>query len=522
MKNIFASTTHIIRSRPRLDWVVLAIGLVIFATLTLVTITKSTIWFDEAFSAYISQFNFFDIARYTATDVHPPLYYWILKAWISLFGTTELAFRSLSVLFGASAITFGFLLVRRLFGRRAAWVSLLFLVLSPMLIRYGQEARMYTLATTIALAATYTLTFAVVSKRRLPWVIYGILVGLGMWTHYFMALIWLAHWAWRLYVTRQTGVRGKALRKAFFSKNWVLAHIVAVGLFLLWLPFMLIQLTIIQATGFWIGPVGVDTVTNYMTNLLFYLQHDQATGWYGVALAVICVSLVVFGINLYRSLGKKQRQNYLLIVAIALVPVVLLLLVSLPPLRSSFVERYLIPSAAGFALFAGVTLALGIKKLRPIWRAVIIGIVVVSMGFGISNVYYFGNYNKNTNLKVTTGEVVREIAKKGKPGEPIVTQSPWVFYEAVFYTTDEHPVYFIDATTEYIYGSLDMLKYSDQHKIKDLPAFLSEHPVIWYIGYSADQPLAPPADNLTQLQAFSIYDQIGQKDPYKAVQFRTY
>jgi len=143
MKTTFIRFYRKISSLPGIDWVVLGAGLTTYAGLTLATITKSSIWFDEAFSAFIVRFNFFQIARYTATDVHPPFYYWILKIWTMLFGTSEVAFRSLSVLFGLTAIVFGFLLVKRLFGRRAAFVSLLFMAISPMLIRYGQEARMY-------------------------------------------------------------------------------------------------------------------------------------------------------------------------------------------------------------------------------------------------------------------------------------------------------------------------------------------------------------------------------------------
>jgi len=522
MKKTISTIYQKLRSLPGLDWIVLGIGLVIFALLTLATITKSSIWFDEAFGAYLIHFNFLDVARYTATDVHPPLYYWLLKIWTSIFGNDELGLRSMSLVFGASAITFGYLTVRRLFGRRSAWVSLLLLIISPMLIRYGQEARMYTLAATIALAATFVLTFAVKSKRKLPWVIYGILVSLGMWTHYFMAFVWIGHWVWRAIVVRQSGARGKEFKKAFFTKNWVMAHIIAVAIFIPWLPLMLIQLTIIQGGGFWIGPVGADTITSYLTNVLFYEDHNFAPGWYGAALAVIVVMLAVFGLKLYRTLGKKQRQYYLLILTLAVVPVIGLAVISLPPVRSSFVERYLMPSIVGFSLFAGVTLTLGMAKLRRTWQVIGIGIIVVSMLFGISNVYYLGNYNKNSHTKVTTGDVVKRIQSIAKPGEPIIVSDPYVFYEAVFYNTTDHPVYFIDADTTYNSGSLDMLKYNDQHKIKDLTAFVAQHPDVWYMGYSAGQPLSPPKNtNWKQLQNFSIFNQIDNQDQYKAVEFQT-
>ena len=521
MKAIFTRLIRKIGSLPGIDWVVLSAGLATYAGFTFATITKSSIWFDEAFSAFIVRFNFFQIARYTATDVHPPFYYWVLKLWTMLFGTSEVAFRSLSLLFGLTAIVFGFLLVKRLFGRKAAFVSLLFLALSPMLVRYGQEARMYTLAATIALAATYVLTFAVNSKKRKPWVIYGILVSLGMWTHYFMALVWLSHWIWRLIVTRQTGLRGVKLRKAFFSKNWILAHIVAVGSFVPWMPFMVIQLSVIQGGGFWIGPVSANTFTNYLTNALFYLEHDQATKLYATAFILIIASLILFAIKLYKSFNKKQRQNYLLIMTLAIAPVLILFSISTFPIQSSFVERYLIPSTAAFALFAGITLSLGIKKLRAVWRVSVIGLVAVSMLFGIMNVYHYGNYNKNSSTKVMTREVVQAIQAKAKPGEPIISATPWVFYEAVFYNTTTNPMFFINAQTDYKYSSLDMLKDSPQFQVKDLSAFSKQHPTVWYIGFSTDKPLTAPDKNWTEIQNFAIYDPVDNKPNYRASEFQT-
>jgi uncharacterized membrane protein len=521
MKKIPLLLLSKLRDLPGIDWAILGGGLATYISLAWSHISASGIWFDEAFSAYLMRFNFIDIARYTATDVHPPLYYWMLKLWSGLFGASEIALRSMSVLFGAVAIVFGFLLVKRLFGRKASTVSLLLLVISPMLIRYGEEARMYTMAAAITLAATYALTFAVNTKKRLPWVIYGILVSLGMWTHYFTSLVWLTHWAWRLVVKRQTGKRGKDLKIIFFSNEWIFAHIIAVVMFVPWGIVMLIQLAIVQGGGFWIGPVSASSFTNYMTNLLFYLEHEPAVGLYGTALAAIIAVLSIFGLKLYRSLDIISRQNYLLIIFLAFVPVILLFIISTPPIRSSFVERYLIPSVIGFSLFAGVTMTLGFAKLKAVWRVLAVGLIASCMVFGIANVYYYGNFNKNNPTRVMTREVVQTIQASAPAGEPIIVGSPWVFYEAIFYNTARNPIYFVDARTDYKISSLDMLRENDNFKIKDLNAFIKDYPKVWYIDYSADSQLSPPNSDWKEIQNFSVFDNIVYKDPYKAAEYQT-
>ncbi len=500
------------------DWVALALGLAVFAIISLWTITKSSIWFDEAFGAYLIRFDFWEVARYTATDVHPPFYYWLLKIWSMIFGTSELALRSMSVFFGAVAIFLGYLLTKRLFNRNVALFSLLFMMLTPMFIRYSQEMRMYTLVTAIALAATYVLTIAMESKSRKPWILYGILVSLGMWTHYFSALIWISHWLWRAWVIGRTHRKRKALR-AFFSKDWIVAHIVAVGLFIPWIPALAYQVLTVQINGFWIPPVSPVTLPNFFTNVLYYQEQDTVNSWLTLLLLVILVALVTLAVRLYRTQKEAERQNYMLIFTVAFVPMLLLFLLSMPPLRSSFTDRYLVTSTVGISLFIGVTLALSGKVIRPRWQKGITFLIAGAMIIGIGNVYYLGNYNKTLQHSNNTRQIVEAITAEAN--EPIVADSPWLFYEAVFYSTPTHPVYFLNSSTDYKYGSLDMLEYNDQFKIKDIKVFSKNHKTVWYVGRPGHNELTPPHAAWKQLQKVEVHDSVSGQPSYKAVQYKT-
>ena len=519
MKKFFKSKKSIFGVQVA-DWLLLALGLAVFVAIALFTITKSSIWFDEAFSSYLIRFNFWDIAKYTAADVHPPLYYWILKLWSLLFGNTDFALRSMSVFFSGVAIIFGYLLIHRLFNKKAARISLIFIVLSPMIVRYSQEMRMYTLVAAIALAATYTLTFAVNSKKRTPWIIYGILVSLGMWTHYFSALIWITHWIWRADVIRRTIKKTKFI-KSFFSREWILAHVVAIGLYIPWTPFLINQITTIQVNGFWIPAVTPDTVINFLTNTFYYLQASEITGWLAMGFIVTLALMSWLAFKVYKLQNDQDRQSYRLIMMLAFVPLVLLLLASMPPLRPSFVDRYLIPSTFFIYLFIGLTLTLSSKIIKTKLRAVVIVIIALSMTIGVANVWYFGNYAKTANPPASNNakEIVQAIVNKSGDNQPIIADSPWLFYEAVSYSTDKHPVYFIDANTGYRYGSLDMLKYNDQHKIKDLTQFTKENPIVWYVGLPRGADFSAPYSNWKVLQKVYYNDSINGKPAYEAIQY---
>ena len=518
MKKTLTRISEFFRSRPRTDYIFVAIALALFAGLALWNIAKPSIWFDEAFSAYIIQFNFLDIARYTATDVHPPFFYWLLKIWAGVFGHTELGLRSMSVFFGIIAAIFGYLFVKRKFGRRAALVGLVILALSPLFIRYSQEARMYTLAAALVMSATYVMSRALETGNRKLWIVYGVLVSLGMWTHYFTALAWIAHWVWRFVVIKQTGAKRKLLFKKFFDRNWLTAYIIAVGLYLPWIPAMVIQLVVVQTGGFWIIPVGVDSITGYFGTLTFFLEHDRVTGWLSAALGLMGVIVTVLGIRTYRQGNRAFKNNYLLLLALAAVPPIVLFIASLPPLQSSFVERYLLPTAVASALFMGVTLVYGLSKTK-VWKQVVLyGIILAILISGLSTMYYYGNYNKNSRTGIETEQLIKQAIEKSEPGQPIVAASPWVFYEAVFYNSEEHPIYFIDSQTNYDYGSLDMLKYSDKNKIKDLDAFTKEHPVIWYIGYF-EGDVNPPVTTWKQIDATSVTNHVDGKSVYRGVEY---
>ena len=519
MKKIFTSISTYIKKHPKTDIAILVLGLAIFATIALINAPRASIWFDEAFSTYLVQFSFWDIARFTASDVHPPFYYWLLKIWSNLFGTTELAYRSLSILFGAAAISTAFVLARKFFGRKVAWLSLLFLVISPMLIRYSDETRMYTLAAFIVMLGTYFMVKAEETKKTKYWIWYGVMVSLGMWTHYFTAFAWLAHWAWRATQVWRKGDKAKVFWKKFFTKQWIITYSVAVGLFLPWLPFMAKQVGIVQA-GFWIGPVGVDTPVNYLSNYFYYLEHNQTTSWLAVALIFVFAVTLLATPKAYKALKQQEKKWFLLIASLAFVPPTLLFIMSLPPLRPTFVERYMVPALVALSIFMAVVLLKGLKNWKPFWRILPIILIVGMMIFGITNVYKYGNFNKNTNTHILTRQAVKAAGDASPAGTPIVAASPWVFYEAAPYATEDHPIYFIEENTNYYYGSLDMLKHNDIHKIKNLDEFKKQNPVFWYLDNTQDADVAAYQDSWSKLKTVGVKDDLTGKTLYKATEYR--
>jgi hypothetical protein len=207
----------------------------------------------------------------------------------------------------------------------------------------------------------------------------------------------------------------------------------------------------------------------------------------------------------------------------AFVPPVLLFIASMPPLKSSFIERYLIPASVALILLLATIIVHGARNGQKRIAVIVTLVLLVSFGVGINRVYYYGNYNKNSSTSIRTKDLIEAMTQKSKPGEPFIATDVWVFYEAVFYSTKEHPVYFLDQTADYRYGSTDMLKNNDQFKIKNLDEFVKTHPTVWYFGNHGDTPIEAPsiAHNWTQINSVAAFDYINGTSPYKAVEFQT-
>jgi mannosyltransferase len=86
-----------------------------------------------------------------------PLYTVAMRPWIGLTGDSPFAVRSSSLFFGALAMPLTYVLGRRLLGTLVGMVGALLVALSPHLVWYSQEAKMYGPILALGLLAIYAL-----------------------------------------------------------------------------------------------------------------------------------------------------------------------------------------------------------------------------------------------------------------------------------------------------------------------------------------------------------------------------
>jgi mannosyltransferase len=158
---------------------------------------RHSIWADEAFVAWVIRFEWKDLIPVLARwDSHPPLYYFIMKAWASIAGTDEAALRAPSAWFSSLAVILTYALARRVASEPVGLLSALLVAVSPFAIMAGQEARMYPLLSALAVGSTLALAAAVERGSAVRWAIYVLLATLMAYTHYLGFLVLLAHGLW--------------------------------------------------------------------------------------------------------------------------------------------------------------------------------------------------------------------------------------------------------------------------------------------------------------------------------------
>jgi mannosyltransferase len=145
---------------------------------------RSDLWLDEALSVDIARVPLSDLPDALRHDGSPPLYYVLLKGWMAVFGTGDVAVRSLSGLCMAAAVVAVFFAARRLGGRQLAWLAVFVMAMNPFAVRYATEARMYALQVLLIACGIIVFQRAVERPTLSRIALFSVVVATGLYTQY--------------------------------------------------------------------------------------------------------------------------------------------------------------------------------------------------------------------------------------------------------------------------------------------------------------------------------------------------
>jgi 4-amino-4-deoxy-L-arabinose transferase-like glycosyltransferase len=348
-------------------WLLAAGGITLAAlVLRLIGINAHSFWYDEAFTAAIINASYGDIYffRGLGQDAgNPPLYWMLAKAWASLFGTSELAFRSLAVIFGTLSIPVMAWVGLRLFNPAVGLIAAALLAISPLAVELSNEARTYASQGLFIILATALLLRWLETRRVLDLSLYAAVMVLVVYGHYFAFVVPLAH----LVGLATLEDRLRILRP------WAMAIGVVALLWLPWLPAFFSQLRL----GGNLDRMPTSWHLQFIATPLV-LSLGRTFAWrdsvpWLLALGLLA-AIIGFWIPAAWGLIKARRDKlaFAMLATWLLVPII-------PPLLASL---------AGFKFYhtraASVTLpalllfiAVGLYHLRPALRYPFIAIILV-------------------------------------------------------------------------------------------------------------------------------------------------
>ncbi len=369
------------------------LGLILLAfALRVYRLPAQSLWYDEGVSWYLTGMPLPALTEWTANDIQPPLFYYLLWLWTRLAGTSEYALRFPSVIFGVLTVPLIWITGWRLLGKRPAWLAALILSISPLHVYYAQEARMYTLLTFLGLLSSYlllrltdgaanraaTVDDAGATTRdrsrattwgrpysKYVWA-YVLAIVAALYVHYFAFFLLAAHALYVLYLWWGQSRNSHSLNPSL-AVSITITIAIAI-LYLPWLPFLFTRFGV--DASYWPGALKLGEVARKLF-IAFGLGETVKEGigiWlavgYGLILLISLVALIVnegqVGSNERRPIARSPSPtpryplppNLVFLLLYLSVPLVLvLLLVQRTP---KFNPRYaMLASPAFILLIAG-------------------------------------------------------------------------------------------------------------------------------------------------------------------------
>lgn len=148
-----------------------------------------TLWYDEVASWRTQSFELPQLFRSCRMNVHPPGYFLLLKATVAVLGDGPWVLRGFSGVCSLLALLYAALLVRdqspNWKGYRA-WAATMALAISPLMVLYAREVRMYALGALVALAGSYHALRGLTQRSDRHLIAAALWFALGCYVHNYL------------------------------------------------------------------------------------------------------------------------------------------------------------------------------------------------------------------------------------------------------------------------------------------------------------------------------------------------
>lgn len=410
---------------------IIGVVLVIISAVAAVVIAMQArggdVWYDELYSVEMGKMTYGQIAAFTALDVHPPMYYWYLKTFTSIFHFSDYV----SVCKVASYVPYlgmiivALTMIKKRWGMLTAGLFILMITAMPNMSTYYVEVRMYSFAMFFSLIEAIMLSDVLSRDRnqKYKWFIFYISAVIVSYTQYFALVGACSLYVVLFFCSFQNKEDGKKIRKG--AIGMAVATVIA---YLPWVPSMIKQVT--EVVGeYWIAPLSLKSIPGCIKYL--FLAEYSTIGYVIAALVILtfAVAYIIFALN-------KEYLNEINIWIAG--PVALICMVAVGFFFSAigspiFIYRYMISSMT--VLYLGTSYILARENM--IIRYIAIALILIT-GYKALCGFYF-----EETKKVSQYEHSKEVLASIPDGSMIVTNFEQVTAVSAYYLR-ECDAYFFD------------------------------------------------------------------------------
>lgn len=451
----------------------------LFLTLLLLTafgmrlyaIDQQDIWGDEAFSIWLSRQPLAQVIAGGA-DTHPPGYPLMLALWLRVVGVSPLAVRTLSALQSFLLIPVIYILGKRAFASQTGFLAAFFAALSPGLLYYAQETRMYSQA--VLFSALSCFFFLRTIESRPTWITWLAYIGSALaagYTHYYTFFVICAQ---NLVMAIWLLVRLRAARQNS-QKTFVRWSSVQLALICAYVPWILAQQSFLSSKA-------SARIAEWTLTTLLHITLEALTG-IGAGLSLIpteaqalMLPFLVTGIVGMSGL-IQARTHSRAIAAFLWVPIGIAWLVN--PIMPFFFPRYLLVIAPAFYLLV----AAGITVLARLWRPLgLLSATVLLLNSGLgAHAYYADAYY----VRGRYGQMMQYVTAHIQSGDALLWANPLQVRILEYYQPRELATYLITA------GNPP----GNPQTGETLDVIIARHPRLWLVRFG-NQAEYDPTDSI--------------------------
>ena len=297
--------------------IILAAICVVYVLLRFWRLTDSCLWFDEIFSVHAAEHDWGSLFRFVAQDlIHPPLFYVLLKIWISIGGESLFWLRLFPVLFSIVSIIPFYLLCRKLkLDFLTIAVAFAFFAVNGSLIKYAQEVRMYSLLLCLSLFSIW-LFVRFLNLGKSFWIL----------TLINILLVYTQHFGWTIVVSEVLAIL--IFQRIKFGKILLMFGLTLIS----FVPWTLevwknanLSAKASQNLG-WAGKPNLQTLIQFKFDLFepFYYQQSNTDAGSVYLITIPLLLVVLTGFVFYfinrKNEDETERRNFFLLLIFIIFP----------------------------------------------------------------------------------------------------------------------------------------------------------------------------------------------------------